>query len=243
MKNIGILTTLDHPLLSFFLDSFNKNGLRNYYVICDSKLKSTKSTNIWNERTGGKFKELFENKLTKLEEHASSEFYFVDNHNSEMAHKLYDDLNIQCLFNAGTPRKIHKETIDMMKYGVVNIHPGLLPKYRGSCAVEWAIFNSEKVFLTAHQMNEDYDAGPIIDIHEIRICHEDSYEVIRNKVFYDTTILAGKILSEIQNNFEDINLISQKEENSIYWEPIDDESFEEVKLKVNSGNYFKEINR
>ena len=87
--------------------------------------------------------------------------------------------------------------------------------------------------ITDKKINHNY-IKTFIEIHEIRICHEDSYEVIRNKVFYDTTILAGKILREIQNNFEDINLISQKEENSIYWEPIDDESFEKVKLKVNS---------
>lgn len=243
MKKFGILTTIDHPLLPFFLSSFIKNNLKEFYIICDSKLKNEKSTKIWNERTSGKFENNYKNKLVELEKLNSAKFHFVDDHNSELALNLYSELKINCLFNAGTPRKILKKTIEQMEYGVVNIHPGILPKYRGSCAVEWAILNNDHIGLTAHLMNEEYDAGPIIEIHKVLFPDTYDYHDIRNKVFFDTTAMAGKILKKIQINFEGLNITPQKEEDSKYWEPIDDNTLEKVKLKIKSGEYIKKIQK
>ena len=39
---------------------------------------------------------------------------------------------------------LSKEILDMPKYGCVNIHASLLPKYRGAAPINWAIINGEK---------------------------------------------------------------------------------------------------
>ena len=242
-EKIGILTTIDHPLLPFFLNSFYKNHLEDLVFICDSKLKTKKSNSIWQERTGGVFKELYGKKIDDLESYFSNKFYFVDNHNSKIAHQVYKELEISCLFNAGTPRKISKETIDLISFGVVNIHPGILPKYRGACAVEWSIFNDDLVGLTAHLMNQDYDAGPIIDTRFIKLDEQDTYQDIRNKVFFETTVMAGITLKNIQQNSSKIKLISQNEQNAMYWDPMDDTTFSSIRQKVDSGEYFQKIKK
>jgi len=58
---------------------------------------------------------------------------------------------------------IKDSIISTFKYGILNSHPGDLPRYRGNACPNWAILNFEKkVGLTIHSMNEDLDSGPIL---------------------------------------------------------------------------------
>ena len=58
---------------------------------------------------------------------------------------------------------LSKEILDMPKYGCVNIHASLLPKYRGAAPIQWAVIDGEKeTGVTIQQMNEGVDTGDII---------------------------------------------------------------------------------
>tara|TARA_Y100000748_G_scaffold261889_1_gene230132 strand:- start:1403 stop:2335 length:933 start_codon:yes stop_codon:yes gene_type:complete len=58
---------------------------------------------------------------------------------------------------------IKPSTLDLFSKGILNIHPGDLPQYRGNATVNWAILNEEKkIGLTVHLMNEKLDEGPIV---------------------------------------------------------------------------------
>jgi methionyl-tRNA formyltransferase len=60
-------------------------------------------------------------------------------------------------------RIIPKIILDLPKYGVLNIHPSLLPKYRGSSPLQEQILNDEKnIGVTVMLMDEQVDHGPII---------------------------------------------------------------------------------
>ena len=60
--------------------------------------------------------------------------------------------------------------LDMPKYGVLNVHPSLLPKYRGSSPLQEQILNNEKnVGVTIMKMDEQIDHGPIISQSKIDI--------------------------------------------------------------------------
>lgn len=55
------------------------------------------------------------------------------------------------------------DILEYPKYGCVNIHGSLLPKYRGSAPIQWAVLNGEKVTgVTSMYMAEQMDAGDII---------------------------------------------------------------------------------
>ena len=55
------------------------------------------------------------------------------------------------------------EVFDAPKYGTLNIHDSLLPKYTGFSPLIWALINGEEeVGLTAHLMDEELDAGDIV---------------------------------------------------------------------------------
>ncbi|MBT8226984.1 MAG: hypothetical protein HKP61_13325 [Dactylosporangium sp.] len=55
------------------------------------------------------------------------------------------------------------ELLRLPRYGVVNLHPSLLPRHRGPIPVHWAIRAGDPTTgVTAHLMNEGFDTGPIL---------------------------------------------------------------------------------
>lgn len=63
---------------------------------------------------------------------------------------------------------LSKEILEMPKFGCLNIHASLLPKYRGSSPIQWAVINGEeKSGVTIMQMNEGVDTGDILYMKEI----------------------------------------------------------------------------
>lgn len=61
-----------------------------------------------------------------------------------------------------------KEILEMTPYGCVNVHASLLPKYRGSAPIQWAVINGETVSgVTTMQMDEGIDTGDMIQKTEI----------------------------------------------------------------------------
>lgn len=58
---------------------------------------------------------------------------------------------------------IPKEILEIPKYGCVNVHPSLLPQYRGSAPIQWAILNGDKeTGVTTMYLDEGMDSGDII---------------------------------------------------------------------------------
>ena len=56
-----------------------------------------------------------------------------------------------------------KAIIDMPKYGCINVHASLLPKYRGASPIQWAVIDDcEYSGVTTMQMNEGLDTGDIL---------------------------------------------------------------------------------
>jgi len=230
----GFLSTIDAPLLPFLLASALTHGLRSICVICDSKLQSDKDKRIWQERTGGAFDHV-DGRRASIYALAKQRipFYFVENHNDDDSFALIKALKLGCLLNAGTPRRLSAKVLDSVKHGVVNVHPGLLPKYRGASAVEWAIYNDDRVGNTAHFMSEGYDAGPIITSEWYEFQKEGDYQSIRTKVYRDGVVLAGKVLAKIQQTkMTPQNGIAQDETSARFWKPIPDDKMAVVLKKI-----------
>lgn len=63
-----------------------------------------------------------------------------------------------------------KSILDMPKYGCVNVHASLLPKYRGASPIQWAVINGEKVTgVTTMRMDTGVDTGDMIAKREVPI--------------------------------------------------------------------------
>lgn len=63
-----------------------------------------------------------------------------------------------------------KEVLDIPRYGCINLHASILPKYRGAAPINWAIINGESVSgNTTMMMNEGLDTGDILETQEIEL--------------------------------------------------------------------------
>lgn len=66
-----------------------------------------------------------------------------------------------------------KEILEMPRYGCVNVHASLLPKYRGAAPIQWAVINGEQVTgVTIMQMDEGLDTGDMLLKEEVAL-HKD----------------------------------------------------------------------
>ena len=70
---------------------------------------------------------------------------------------------------------VSKEILDMPRYGCVNVHASLLPKYRGAAPIQWAVINGDAVTgVTTQRMNEGIDTGDIIMKEEVVIREDET---------------------------------------------------------------------
>ncbi|MBN1341118.1 MAG: methionyl-tRNA formyltransferase [Phycisphaerae bacterium] len=101
---------------------------------------------------------------------AGLELIQTDNVNDPaMLDRLRDykpDLGIVASFS----QKIGNSLLDAVPGGYLNIHPSLLPKYRGAAPVNWAIIRGEtKTGVTIIRLVERMDAGPMLSVRETMI--------------------------------------------------------------------------
>lgn len=205
-----------------------ERGLDDLVFILDSKTESDKDLTIWKERTGGVFDRANIYDLPPIPA------YFVPDHNK--AAGLVHDIGIDVLVNAGTPRKLGSEILSSVPHGVVNVHPGVLPKYRGCTCVEWAIYNDDPVGNTAHFMTEDYDAGPIIVSEWYEFPTDTTYRDIRIRTYREGFLLIAKAVEAIaQSGMSPADANPQGE--GQFWSPIPDDKMAAAQQKIAAGEY------
>lgn len=62
-----------------------------------------------------------------------------------------------------------KDILEIPKYGCINVHASLLPKYRGAAPIQWAVINGEKITgVTTMYMDEGMDTGDMLLKQEVR---------------------------------------------------------------------------
>lgn len=84
---------------------------------------------------------------------------------------------------AGYMRKLTNEVLNAYPDKVVNLHPALLPSFKGAHAIEDAFTFGVKVTgITVHFANEDYDKGPIIAQRAVEIREDDTLESLETRI-------------------------------------------------------------
>jgi len=104
------------------------------------------------------------------------------------------------LLNVGSPRKFSKMFLQNVRCDIINVHPGVLPKYRGASCVEWTIFTDGPIRNMAYFMVQDYDAGPIIAVEDYRFQIGNSYSDIRTEIYTKSICLMVESVGLILRN-------------------------------------------
>lgn len=104
-----------------------------------------------------------------------------------------------------------KEILELPKYGCVNVHGSLLPKYRGAAPMQWSIINGEeKTGITTMFMDIGMDTGDMLLTEEIEIKDEYNLESVHDKLM----VIGAKLLVKTIDSVIDgtIKRIPQPEE-------------------------------
>ena len=121
-----------------------------------------------------------------------------------------------------------KSMLEIPALGFINVHPSLLPKYRGASPIQSAILNGDtETGVTIMKIDEKMDHGPILTHAKLQIAHNDNYDTLSKKL----AILGANILiknipaytsrkikpTEQEHNKATYTKIIRKEDGRINW--------------------------
>lgn len=162
----------------------------------------------------------FENNIHKRLEATCNakhiEFYRTKNINDEYVQSKMDSENFDLLISCHCSRIISKEIFTKTRLGAVNLHPSLLPKYRGMSPQHWPIINGDKeTAVTIHEIREDVDTGAILKQIKVPIYQYETVCDVQNKMIPIYKQAFSELLQEFKSNT--VKRIEQKSTEEIYY--------------------------
>ena len=124
-------------------------------------------------------------------------------------------LNADIIVVSAFGQILPKSILDMTKYGCINIHASLLPKYRGAAPIQWSIIDGEeKTGVTIQQMNEGIDTGDILEVEEVEISAKETGGSLFDKLAETGAKLVVQTMKHIEQGI--INPVKQDDSKSNY---------------------------
>lgn len=129
----------------------------------------------------------------------------------EFLRSLNADIIVVSAFGQILPKSI----LEMTKYGCINIHASLLPKYRGAAPIQWSIIDGEeKTGVTIQQMNEGIDTGDILEAEEVKIDVKETGGSLFDKLAETGAGLIVRTMEHIEQG--KVNPVKQDDSKSNY---------------------------
>lgn len=120
---------------------------------------------------------------------------FREEETVEQLRALQPDICAVVAYGRILPQKV----LDVPKYGCINIHASLLPKYRGSAPYQWAVLDGlTETGVTAMYLTREMDAGDIIDVSKTPIGENET----AGELLDHLAVLGAELLSKTLTRFE-----------------------------------------
>ena len=101
-----------------------------------------------------------------------------------------------------------KEILEIPRYGCVNVHASLLPKYRGAAPIQWAVIDGEEESgVTTMQKDEGLDTGDILEMEKIRLEEKET----GGSLFDKLSRLGGKLILSTLSGLENGTVVPRKQ--------------------------------
>ena len=118
--------------------------------------------------------------------------------NSEFIEEI-KQLNPDVICVVAYGKILPKEILDIPKYGCINVHGSLLPKYRGAAPIQWAVLNGDKkTGITTMYMDVGMDTGDMILKEEVKIGKDET----TGELWARLSKIGGKLLVETLKQIE-----------------------------------------
>ena len=212
MSRIALLGSHGNPTVGLFYEALVNSGLT-VSVVRNDKHETDKHMQIWEQRTSGRLPPV---PLTGVQ------IIEVDRISSPIGAEVLSTFDLA--INGGVIEIIKPTALDAPRLGILNIHPGILPKYRGCCAVEWSLHNGDPVGVTAHIMDASIDTGPIVAIKQVDVTLCRDYQDIRVAAFRASFAIAAEAARWLLEG----RIVPKPQGEGTYWKPIDDERLARV---------------
>ena len=106
---------------------------------------------------------------------------------------IIGNINPDLLVTAAYGKILPKSVLDIPKYGCINVHGSLLPKYRGAAPIQWSIIDGEKVTgITTMFTDVGMDTGDMLLKGEIEITEDMTAGELHDKL----SLLGAEVLKE-----------------------------------------------
>ena len=114
-----------------------------------------------------------------------------------IAHELLER-GCEYVVMAGYMRKLTPVVLDAFPDHVLNLHPALLPSFKGAHAIQDAWDAGVKVTgVTVHLANEDYDKGPIVAQRAVPVLEDDDIDALEARIHETEHIIYPEVLRAI----------------------------------------------
>ncbi len=160
--------------------------------------------------------------------------------NNENEYNFLKNLKADLAIVVAYGQIIPEEFLNLTKYGFINIHASLLPKWRGAAPIQRSIMNLDKeTGISFMKIVKKLDEGPVCKKLNIKISEKDNYETLSDKL---SSLASENMLDIIDDIFEEKVLFEeQNHEKATYAKKIL-KSEGEIKWNENAENILGKIN-
>ena len=124
------------------------------------------------------------------------------NLNSDEEFKIFKELSPDIVVVVAYGQIIPKNFLNIVKFGFINIHASLLPKWRGAAPIQRAIMNGDKkIGVSIMKIEEKLDSGPILELKEIELDQNATHGEIEKKL----SVVGANLLVENLKRLEEGN--------------------------------------
>lgn len=123
------------------------------------------------------------------------------------------------------------EMIAKLPLGILNVHPGKLPEYRGNACPEWALLNGDDVWATAHMIDAGIDTGPVVHAKKYDLVQARDYFGMRAGLYAHCAQTLIEALKKIEANGSNLSSIlqPQNEKTAHYWPALTEQDAARVR--------------
>ena len=131
---------------------------------------------------------------------------------AENAVKILKDISPDLIVVTAYGQILPKEILELPRYGCINIHASLLPRYRGAAPINRVILNGEKeTGVTSMQMSEGLDTGDMLIKKSTPIGENETYEELYQRL----SIMGGQVLKDTLDALENNALAPEKQDDEL----------------------------
>jgi len=140
--------------------------------------------------------------------------------NTQEELKIFKELSANLIVVVAYGKIIPKIFLNSVKFGFINIHASLLPKWRGAAPIQRAIMNGDKkIGVSIMKIEEKLDSGPILTSKEFELDKNENHGDLEKKLSFEGANLLIESLKSIENG--NSKFVDQDASKATYAKKID----------------------